>query len=331
MTMSEPFETSSQLTLFAEAFPVSPTPPLVDGWAPTMSATSGRTSPDSFATLNPDGSWRKTCQGYSQVMLDGSLEPFSETWPRAGMTRNGTAYRLPPSAPLTDATACGSWRTPCAEEATHPGRRVTKPGQKYHLTTQVQEREMWPTPDSGAFNLTESPETVLARQATQKARGINGNGFGLRLATAAQLWPTPCAEDAKNVPYQKGKDGVTRYPMLLGAVAPERMWPTPTSRDHKDGSAQACAHVPTNGLLGRVVHQWSSPRASDAGKDRGSSAGWGLRNEIGGALNPTWVEWLMGYPLGWTACGASATPSSRRSRNGSRGASSRPTSHADAR
>ena len=22
--------------------------------------------------------------------------------------------------------------------------------------------------------------------------------------------------------------------------------------------------------------------------------------KIGGALNPEWVEWLMGYPIGWT-------------------------------
>src|SRR4030095_14635170 len=110
-------DVSNQLTLFAEAFPANLTPWLADAVALPTTATSGRTSPDSFATLNPDGSWRKTCQGYSQVMLDGSLEPFSETWPRAGMTRNGIAYRLPPSAPLTDATACGSWPTPCAEDA----------------------------------------------------------------------------------------------------------------------------------------------------------------------------------------------------------------------
>lgn len=29
---------------------------------------------------------------------------------------------------------------------------------------------------------------------------------------------------------------------------------------------------------------------------------------IGGHLNPTWVEWLMGFPLGWTDCAASETP-----------------------
>jgi hypothetical protein len=27
-----------------------------------------------------------------------------------------------------------------------------------------------------------------------------------------------------------------------------------------------------------------------------------------GALNPQWVEWLMGFPVGWTDLGDSATP-----------------------
>ena len=28
----------------------------------------------------------------------------------------------------------------------------------------------------------------------------------------------------------------------------------------------------------------------------------------GGQLNPTWVEWLMGFPTGWTDLEASETP-----------------------
>jgi hypothetical protein len=26
----------------------------------------------------------------------------------------------------------------------------------------------------------------------------------------------------------------------------------------------------------------------------------GLADQVGGSLNPMWVEWLMGWPLGWT-------------------------------
>ena len=30
---------------------------------------------------------------------------------------------------------------------------------------------------------------------------------------------------------------------------------------------------------------------------------------VGGALNPMWIEWMMGFPLGWTDLEDSATPS----------------------
>jgi hypothetical protein len=33
----------------------------------------------------------------------------------------------------------------------------------------------------------------------------------------------------------------------------------------------------------------------------------------GGSLNPNWVEWLMGYPIGHTALRDSATPSCPKS------------------
>jgi len=204
---------SPQLTLFAEAFPASPTPWLDDGRHLTTTATSGPKSCDAFAQLGPDGSWVKTCQGFSQVTLDGSLEVFSGTWPRAGSMSNGIVYQHPPLVPLTAGTASG-------------------------------------------------------------------------------LWPTPGAQDG----FQRLAGGHTLT--LRDQVATPAMWPTPTARDWKDGPASSCANVPANGLLGRVVHQNSQ--------------------DTSGSLNPTWVEWLMGYPLGWTDCEDSATPSSRKSRNGSR-------------
>jgi hypothetical protein len=36
-------------------------------------------------------------------------------------------------------------------------------------------------------------------------------------------------------------------------------------------------------------------------------------NVVSGSLNPQWVEWLMGFPDGWTALDASEMPSSRKS------------------
>ena len=43
------------------------------------------------------------------------------------------------------------------------------------------------------------------------------------------------------------------------------------------------------------------------------------KSQINGQLNPEWVEWLMGFPAGWTDLGDSATRSSRKSRSGSAG------------
>jgi hypothetical protein len=92
-------------------------------------------------------------------------------------------------------------------------------------------------------------------------------------------------------------------------------WPTPTTGDHKDGTAKACGMMPEKSLLGRAIHlRWPTPQANDV-RDRGNtSSGAVLRriesgkqiylsqsvSEKSGALNPTWVEMLQGFPPGWT-------------------------------
>jgi hypothetical protein len=98
--------------------------------------------------------------------------------------------------------------------------------------------------------------------------------------------PTPQARD------WKGANQNAECATGDGACLPNyvRKWPTPTGRDHKDGSAKACANVPPNGLLGRVVHGEPDPTGS------------------AGALSPQWVEWLQGFPDGWTDLEPSETP-----------------------
>jgi hypothetical protein len=55
------------------------------------------------------------------------------------------------------------------------------------------------------------------------------------------------------------------------ATAPA-MWPTPTAHNAKEGGFPS-------------EHERNTPT---------------LAAQAGGSLNPTWVEWLMGWPLGWT-------------------------------
>ena len=96
------------------------------------------------------------------------------------------------------------------------------------------------------------------------------------------------------------------------------VWPTPNSRDWKDsGGSQGNRKSPN---LGTRVH-WPTPRT--AGMCGGSGA-WALLKKNttieearqmgagnGGKLNPMWVEWLMGWPLGWTNSKQSETVKSR--------------------
>ena len=78
-------------------------------------------------------------------------------------------------------------------------------------------------------------------------------------------------------------DGVRWGVKLKDAVnhVEKQQWPTPTARDHKDGTAESCSNVPENGLLGRTIHEG--------------------QNQPTAALNPDWVEWLMGVPIGWSS------------------------------
>lgn len=88
------------------------------------------------------------------------------------------------------------------------------------------------------------------------------------------LWKTPIASDSANREFYHNSWG---EPNLSGMV---KMWPTPIATD------------------------WKNRGCKDYRKNRKHQ----LQTEVGGPLNPTWVEYLMGFPLGWTDLNASETP-----------------------
>jgi hypothetical protein len=123
----------------------------------------------------------------------------------------------------------------------------------------------------------------------------NENESGLWLTPSTVDIPTRSAESMeKRFDYRKkiGRKGVgagclseqvewsgTGPP--IGYITKES-WPTPTANMYKGSSA---AVIRKNGQ----DRSWQSLHYAVE-----------QVTDIGGRLNPTWVEWLMGWPLGWT-------------------------------
>jgi len=90
--------------------------------------------------------------------------------------------------------------------------------------------------------------------------------------------------------------------------------PTPTVGDSKNARNSTATRqvLPPTGLhqgntLVDYVTLFPTPMRRDARTFKGNApppnhqGGLNLPQSLGGTLNPTWVEWLMGWPLGWTA------------------------------
>ena len=80
------------------------------------------------------------------------------------------------------------------------------------------------------------------------------------------------------------------------------LWASPNARNWKDSGASQGNRKSPN--LGTQVH-WPTPSCQglNGGVNSRTAAekrGVNLEFLTGGKLNPTWAEWLMGWPLGWT-------------------------------
>jgi hypothetical protein len=122
-----------------------------------------------------------------------------------------------------------------------------------------------------------------------------------------------------------------RLPPLVPRISGTEslFWPTARATDGSKGSRthEGAAKDLARGKnidLCVAVKMWPTPRAADSkrGPDYGGTANHqGGGNLLGavktadkssGQLNPEWVEWLMGFPVGWTDCEVSETPLSHK-------------------
>jgi hypothetical protein len=181
------------------------------------------------------------------------------------MMRDGELWALTTWVRPIDGNGYGSWQllpTPCATDYKGAG----KTGQLRDRLDYAVERgatkskTYWPTPRAG------NP-------------GSRPNGRGGKVLAAevkkAEIFPTPKWSSAGPdfAKLDRSKTGIS----LQAHVA---LYPTPKTNGFCGGSG-AKAKVDQNPEL-----SIKEKRSMNAGN--------------GGQLNPDWVEWLMGWPIGWT-------------------------------
>lgn len=130
--------------------------------------------------------------------------------------------------------------------------------------------------DARRREIARAGKTTNETEESWRKRQQSGAVLTPPLTLAVKMWPTPRAADGSHggrVTPRKSREGGN----LIEAVSAD-MFPTPKSRDWK-GVSQRGIHAPMDAL---------------PNQNRGDG------KPIGGSLNPEWVEWLMGVPIGAT-------------------------------
>ncbi len=227
---------------------------------------------------DPDtSSWRT-----HRCLWDEDLSACSLTLPKWGSMRDGVLSELLTLERPTAANDAGLWPTQQAMEATND----------LNFTCSGDGREK---PNKLGWAVARAMAVPTPRSTDWK-NGKQRADFGMNLPTFANMWPTPLATDGSNGgPNQKGGKGDLR---LSSAV---HQFPTPTATNtkanHMRGADKGKPREARNYMATPTARDWRSGKASQATMERNSRP---LSEQIGGQLNPNWVEWLMGWPPGWT-------------------------------
>lgn len=254
-------------------------------------AGCGASSRVLLARFDPNTRLWKTLQ----CSLFGDSDECLETFPRSGMTQNGLLWELTTWAHPTGESVSGFWRTPdtgaggeiSAEKAADFAMRKTRASGsviQLRLCDQVRHPQLWPTPtvcgNNNRKGLSKTSgdglATAVLTYPTPNCSGMDG-GSNSRKANRRggihqMLYPTPTRSDYKGRGPNSSQKGL---PEIV-----KKLYPTPTCHDTKANISLRQNHQ--NGL-GEVVYGGiETPQTKTA------------------RLNPNWVEWLMGWPIGWT-------------------------------
>jgi len=124
-------------------------------------------------------------------------------------------------------------------------------------------------------------------------------------------WPSPMSgtnRTSNKAKYGRETSGPSRGGPSFGLEDAVMIWPTPRKNDNDQGyRGEGSSWLGQNRgeTLSNAVKRWPTPTVDDANNvTRASGDFQSLTRKVnestGGTLNPNWVEWLMGWPIGYT-------------------------------
>ena len=289
--------------------------------------------------------WKRDCwtQHLSGRMLRRSLgSDFTEKW-----TSSLAATRASHSAQQESGSARTTQDTCGLGSQTEFG--FADPASAFSRTSK----------DTSALGSEKSLES-WRKSVTEQRGEYSARLKSARLTNASECssWPTVCANEDS---YRIGGDSQQSKCLSAMARRGEMGWPSPSSRDHKGAPASRCTpegynarldeavilHGPAdpaspnlpgshpeslateNASFNPLAGNWQTATVSTgAHRQKNGSMIPKLDTQVGGKLNPRWVETLMGLPVGWTmpscacpvtiaptSCDSSATESSQPPQN----------------
>ena len=286
------------------AAPVSKKPKLTP-------ATFGRSSSISSASAALCMSLGNRLQ--ARLGMDGSME-YRRTWNRKATPAGRSYWAHTASAHrISDSDYTGLPTASARDWKDTPGMATTGTNPDGSTRTRLDQLPRvaqmcgCPTPTAG-----NADGSQMAKDASTTGRRPDGSKATVSLNQVAQTvmagWPTPQVAQGPNMSENRGTDhgGKRARTTAQSVEGIMKGWATPRAED-----AESCGMRHSRGVADTLSAQ--------AGQDLKSSI---AGTEKPAALNPDHSRWLMGFPVEWGSCGATAMQSSRKSPR----SSSRPTS-----
>ena len=244
-------------------------------------------NPTPLAYLQPDRTTafsRLSRSGATFAPLTDDLGVGLLTWFQAASRARTSALPAKVPASTERAAECGpTWRGSLARF--DPASCTWRTAQRSLLGDLEESSVIWPRSGMTAGGQCwELPTLAPPTSATGSGLWVPTPIATEWKAGCGKLWPTPNAGDAKQTgnvenwdrrKAEKAAAGINLQEPLAVAAARMRRTPSAMVTEPKSSVVKLTGRKPTDPQVG-------------------------LADQVGGKLNPTWVEWLMGWPIGWT-------------------------------